>query len=58
MLLQLLYVSICYDHAMSKYYEYVLNDLKVFDGIKEVLIKVAHTSLQKIILLGLKKGKR
>jgi hypothetical protein len=58
MFIKMLYVSICYDHAMFKYYWYVLKDLKGHDEMKEILIKVAHTCLQKIILIGLKKGKQ
>jgi hypothetical protein len=32
------YVVICYGHAMFKCYQYATNDLKVFNGMKEVSI--------------------
>jgi hypothetical protein len=37
------YVISCYGHAMSKCCQYVINDLKVCDGIKEISIKEAQS---------------
>jgi hypothetical protein len=48
------YVVICYGHAMFKCYQYATNDLKVFNGMKEVSI-LKFNLFYIILSLGLKK---
>jgi hypothetical protein len=52
------YANSCYGHVMSKCCQYPINNLKVYDSMKEVSIKYAYVSLQKKLLHGPKKTKR